>query len=88
MKLRIIKNKAGYYRVEKQSNIGVWVALKSFHFLDNHDEGLVFETRNWDAAVQRVDDEGTAARRARDRNNWSLVQYFEYDEDGFEQRKT
>ena len=82
MKLRIIKNRAGTYRVQQLVPPCGWVNLNRWEGSGGVDE--VYETKDWNKAVDRMTHEGTAERRERDRKAWSTVQEFEFDVDGFE----
>ena len=81
MKLRIIKNRAGIYRVQKQRSDADWENLP---LIMRGDKCGPFETKDWDKAVDRMTWEATVERRERDRIAWATIQEFDFDDDGIE----
>lgn len=79
MKMRIIKNKAGWYRVQYRDENGDWVVVE-------HANGP-FLSRDWDAAMTAMQIHATANKRRRDACTWDTIQTFDFDDDGIERRK-
>ena len=79
MKMRIIKNKAGWYRVQYRDENGDWVVIE--------DVNGPFITTDWDKAMERMQLRATELKRRRDAFTWDIVQTFDFDDDGFEIRK-
>lgn len=79
MEMRIIKNKAGWYRVQYRDQNGDWVAIERAHG--------PFMSRNWDEAVTAMQTRATEVKRRRDACTWDIIQTFDFDKDGIERRK-